>query len=244
MRRRKHVLSLVMALMAVAAGCDNSDPGIPDSQPVYRWQQDGECSSGERGNMMINEINFAGSVRDDGTFDADDIFIELWNRHPRPINVSNWRLNVYGDTDGYVPDRGYLIPTVEAPMAANGYFVIAKKRDGAFKDVADVFIDDLELGKKFVELELRDCDQKLMEGAGSRDLPVFAGGFDLVTVRSMERAQLIFANGGGAPINWHSYSANTAPPSVAEGFRQRTLASPGEANSPDYSGAAAAGNFE
>lgn len=243
MRRSLNIMAGILAAGFVP-GCDNSDPGIPDSQPVYRWQQDGECSSGERGNMLINEINFAGSVSDDGTFDADDIFIELWNRHPRPINVSNWRLEVFGDTEGYVPDRGYQIPVVKDPIQSNGYFVIAKKRDGAFKDVANVFIEDLELGKQVFELEMRDCDQKLMESAGSRDVPVFTGGYDLVSVRSMERAQLIFSNGGGSAINWHAYSDNTAPPAIAEGYRQHTLATPGEANSPDYSGASAAGNFE
>jgi hypothetical protein len=234
----------LLIFVALLVGCDNSDPGIPSSQPVYRWGQEGQCSSGERGNILINEINFAGSVRDDGTLDADDVFIELWNRHPRPINPTNWRLNVYGDTDGYVPDRGYLIPTVEQPIASNGYFVIAKKRDGAFKDIADVFLEDLELGKLYVELELRDCDQKLMESAGSRDLPVFAGGYDLVTVRSMERAQLIFQNGGTSAINWHAYSSNVGDPTIVEGFRTKTLASPGAANSPNYSGSSASGNFE
>lgn len=231
-------------IVALLVGCGNSDPGIPGSQPVYRWGQEGECSSGERGNMLINEIHFAGSVRDNGTYDADDIFIELWNRHPRPINVTNWRLSVWGDTDGYVPDRGWLIPTVEQPIASNGFFVIAKKRDGAFKDIADVFIEDLELGKQFFEVEIRDCDQKLMESAGSRDVPVFAGGYDLVTARSMERAQLIFQNGGGSAINWHAYSSNSAGSTVSEGFRNKTLASPGAANSANYSGSSASGNFE
>ncbi len=233
---------LLIAILLV--GCDNSDPGIPSSQPVYRWQQDGECSSGERGNMLINEVHFAGSVKDDGTLDTDDIFIELWNRHPRPINVSGWRLNVYGDISGYVPEDGYIIPTVEAPMESNSYFVIAKKRDGAFKDIADVFIEDLELGKQFFELELRDCDQKLMEGAGSRDIPVFAGGYDFVTARSMERAAQIFSNSGESAVNWHAFSSDVGVNTISEGYRKSTLASPGFANSPNYSGNTSSGNFE
>lgn len=194
--------------------------------------------------MLINEVHFAGSVKDDGTLDADDIFIELWNRHPRPINVSGWRLNVYGDVSGYVPEDGYIIPTVDAPMESNAYFVIAKKRDGAFKDIADVFIEDLELGKQFFELELRDCDQKLMEGAGSRDIPVFAGGYDLVSARSMERAAQIFSNGGGSAVNWHAFSSDAGVNTISEGYRKSTLASPGFANSPNYSGNTSSGNFE
>jgi hypothetical protein len=228
---------------ALLTACDNSDPGIPSSQPEYRWE-DGECTSGERGNLTINEVHFAGSVSDSGTLDSDDVFIELWNRHPRPINVSNWRLNVWGETQGYVPDEGYLIPATDIAIPPNGFFVIARKRDGAFGDIADVFIEDLEIGKSHFLIELRDCDQKLMEGAGSRDQPVFSGGYDLVTSRSMERAQLIFQNRGESPINWHAYSVDSGANTIREGWRQRTLASPGMANSHDYSGAAASGNFE
>ena len=58
-------------------GCDTSDPGFPDRQPLYRTEIEGAPSSGERGNMMISEINFAGSVTDDGEHDPEDIFIEL-----------------------------------------------------------------------------------------------------------------------------------------------------------------------
>lgn len=238
----KILTTLAVALALVA--CDNADPGTPYSNPQYRGVQPGECSSGERGNMMINEVHFAGSVTDDGVYDADDIFIELWNRNPRPINVSNWRIQIYGQTEGYTEDQGFLIPEVEEAIPPNGYFVIAKKRDGAFAEVADVFIEEMELGKSYVEVDLRDCDFKLMENAGSTDVRVFSGGYDRVTARSMERAQLIFANRGGNSINWHAYSENEGHPNIAEGWRERTLASPGIANSPDYSGAAATGNFE
>lgn len=239
------ILAGISCLALVGAtSCDNSDPGTPFSNPGYRWAQQGECTSGERGNMMINEVHFAGSVSDEGVYDADDVFIELWNRNPRPVNVSNWRLDVFGQTEGYTGDRGYLIPVVEEPIPPNGYFVIARKSDGAFGEIADAIIDDLELGKSYVRVELMDCDFKLMEDAGSRDIPVFSGGYDRVTARSMERAQLIFGNRGGNAINWHAYSANTGHANVADGYRNFTLASPGVANSPDYSGAAATGNFE
>lgn len=234
---------LMIALTLIATACDNSDPGIPASQPEYRWDF-GSCTSGERGNMTINEVHFAGSVTDDGTLDSDDVFIELWNRHPRPINVSNWRIGIWGNTEGYVPDEGYLIPETDIVIPVNGHFVIARKADGAFADIADVFIPDLEIGKSFFYIELRDCDQKLMESAGSRDVPAFSGGYDLVTARSMERAQLIFQNRGDAAINWHAYSVNAGSNTIREGWRERTLASPGIANSPDYSGAASTGNFE
>lgn len=233
---------LLFAALLLGA-CDTSDPGIPASQPEYRWDFD-SCTSGERGSITINEVNFAGSVTDDGTLDADDIFIELWNRHPRPINVSGWRLNVYGKTEGYVPDEGYLIPQNDRTIPVNGHFVIAKKADGAFGDIADVIIEDLELGKSHFYIEMRDCDQKLMESAGHREVPVFSGGYDFVTSRSMERAQIIFQNRGTMAINWHAYSVDLGSNTIREGWRERTLASPGMANSPDYSGSSASGDFE
>jgi hypothetical protein len=236
MRRLTIVLMGIAALAAVA--CEE-DPGTPEIEPNYREYVPGEPSSGERGSMIINEINYAGSVTDGGTWDRDDIFIEFWNKHPRPINMSGWRIEVDGDYN-----RGYRIPDVEEPVYPNGFFVIAKKADGAFGDVADVIMPDIELGEHLVHVELRDFDRKLMEDGGSDRERVFAGGFDTYSVRSMERAQLIFGNRGSQARNWHAYSANTGMNTIREGWRQRTLASPGAANSPDYSGNASGGNFD
>lgn len=229
----------ILATTCLALGACNGEPGEPDITPLYRNVEPGEPSSGERGSMMINEVHFAGSVSDEGVYDADDVFIELLNKHPRPINVSGWRMEVNGDFSA-----GYRIPTVDDPIEPNGYFVIARKKDGAFADVADVFIEDLELGKKEVHIELRDADRRLMEDAGSTEERVFTGGFDGVTARSMERVQLIFGNRGSTGRNWHAYSDDTGFDTISEGFRQYTLASPGVANSPDYSGNASSGNFE
>lgn len=220
------------------AGC-NEDPGVPEVTPLYRPVAEGEPSSGERGSMMINEIHFAGSMSDEGVYDADDIFIELLNKHPRPINVSGWRIEVDGDLNA-----SYRIPVVEEPIEPNAYFVIARKRDGAFADAADVFIESLDLGQKEVYVELRDQDRRLMEDGGSTEQRAFTGGFDGVTARSMERVQLIFGNRGTTARNWHAYSQDIGTETVAEGWRDYTLASPGTANSVDYSGNSSSGNFE
>ena len=227
----------IAALVALTA-C-NGDPGEPDVTPLYRNVVEGQPASGERGSMMINEVHYAGSVSDDGVYDADDVFFELLNKHPRPINVSGWRFEVDGDFSA-----GYRIPTVEQAIPPNGYFIIARKDDGAFADIGDVFIPDLELGKKEVHIELRDADRRLMEDAGSTSERAFTGGFDGVTARSMERVQLIFGNRGSTSRNWHAYSDDVGFDTIAEGYRQYTLASPGVANSPDYSGNASSGNFE
>ena len=189
--------------------------------------------------MLINEIHFGGSVSDRGVHDADDVFIELLNKHPRPINVSGWRIEVDGDFNA-----SYRIPEVDTPITPNGYFVIARKNDGAFADIADVFIDNLDLGHKMVQVELRDRDRRLMEDGGSTSERVFTGGFDGVTARSMERVSLIFGNRGSSSRNWHAYSDDPGFSTISEGYRQYTLASPGAANSPDYSGNASSGGFE
>jgi hypothetical protein len=232
--------ALVLAGLVTAGACTPDHPGEAEQTPLYRWQQEGgEPSSGERGNMMITEINYAGSVTDEGVRHADDIFIELQNKHPRPINVTGWFVNVEGDVE-----RSFHIPPLDEPIQPNDFFVIARDKDGAFKDVADVFIEDLRLGSTRVHIELRDRDLRLMESAGSTDNEVFSGGWDTVTVRSMERVQLIFGNQGGSSRNWHAYSDSVGLDTIAEGWRKHTLASPGEANSADYSGSSSSGNFE
>lgn len=225
-------------IVLLLAAC-NGDPGVPENTPLYRHAGSDGASSGERGSMMVNEIHFAGSVSDRGVYDADDVFIELLNKHPRPINVSGWRIEVDGDINA-----SYRIPPVDFAIAPNDYFVIARKNDGAFADIADVFIDNLQLGSKVVKVELRDHDRRLMEDGGSTTERVFTGGYDGVTSRSMERVSIIFGNRGSISRNWHAYSDDTGFNTINEGYRQFTLASPGAANSPDYTGNASSGGFE
>jgi hypothetical protein len=227
-----------LAIALAPLSC-NDEPGSPEIDPSYRTVLDDDVTSGERGSMMINEINFAGSVDANGNYDPDDVFVELWNKHPRPVRVSGWRLEVRGDYH-----RTYRIPDSDRLLYPNEYFVIARKRDGAFADIADVFIDDLRLGKKYVELVLRDADRRLMEHAGSSEERAFSGGWDTVSVRSMERAQVLFGNRGGSATNWHAYSQDTGFSTIGESHRAHTLGSPGASNSPDYSGNSSSGNFE
>ena len=235
--------------LGFATGC-NPDPGPSESTPNYKSVGDPDeegnpqPSSSERGNMMITEIGWAGSVTDDGVHDPDDVFIEIQNKNPRPVNMHNWRLIFEGDiirTIRLVPQEGE--PDLE-PVAPNDFFVIAAKKDGAFGERADLILPDLELGKTYIHLELRDADRRLMEGAGSDSERIFTGGWDTYSTRSMERVQIIFGNQGGMSRNWHAYSEDVGHPNIAEGYRQRTLASPGVANSQDYSGSATAGGFE
>lgn len=245
-------IRMISALLMVGLGAATlmtgclEDPGTSDEQPLYRWDSDDQPSSAERGAIYVNEINWAGSVADDGTYDADDVFIELVNKHPRPVNLSGWRLILGGDYE-----KSLRIPAVEEPTGTNEYFVIAAKADGAFGDIADVIMEDLQLGKRSVRITLRDNDRRLIEGGGSDTDRPFAGGYDLVTVRSMERAQVLFGNRGNLDRSWHANIDDAqedwdpeSRETIREGWRQYTLASPGQANSADYSGSTSSGGFE
>lgn len=230
---------------------DNSEGTDGDSESF--------TSNGERGQVLISEINWAGSISDDGVYDPDDIFIEFQNRHARPIYLTGWQLTVEAGTnhpvDADLPYGERFKVTIPMPERLNGqpigpseYVVIAKKADGAFGEVADYILPDLHIPLDFFRIELRDVDDRLNTDAGSRDQEVFAGGYDFVTVRSMERVQLLFANQGGREASWHTYSYNVTDEehaertrNIREGYREHTFASPGLANSPDYSGNTSSG---
>jgi hypothetical protein len=248
MWRRVFVASVCLMTMAPAvmvAGC-NGDPGTPQSTALYRQPgQPDNPSSGERGSIMITEIGYAGSMENDGTYHEDDVFIEFHSNEERPINMSGWHIKVDGDVS-----ETYRLPDVD-PIYTNEYLVVSSKENGAYSDTGDEYVTlpDLDLGKKNVQITLRDADERLMGSAGSEELPVFTGGWDTQTVRSMERVQLLFINPGRASRSWHAYSDDEGYFSsekgfgVADGYRQRTLASPGVANSTDYSGSVSSGDF-
>lgn len=261
---------LAAAALLALAGCER-DPNTGITREVgYRsgTVDDGYLSNGERGNVQINEVMWAGSVRGNGAdrvWDPDDVFIELQNKHPRPIYLTRWQLTVElghaldGLDDTERDDRSrvtYIIPLREnrQPVQPNEFVVIAAKRDGAFE--ADYYIEDLKLPRTHFSLTLRDLDDRLIDGGGDARKPVFAGSFDRVTARSMERIQLIFNNRGNRDGSWHTYSLNDFDTDergslhgelrdrVREEWRPLTFATPGRPNSPDYSGYISSGSFE
>lgn len=240
--------------IALLAGC-NPDPSDQQTQTVgYRDGEDGGPNSGERGNIKISEIGWAGSVREvDGAFrhDPTDIFIEIRNEGDRPMNLSRWQLWVEGTAE-----RTYILPDTEVELDVGEHaFVVAQTRDSASGAQNGCFtgetwvIPELELpfGDPF-RVTLRDADERLIEPAGDKYMPPFAGGWDLHTVRSMEKIELMFGGRGNEPQSWHYYTdaAVDVPNNdlVREDCRTRTLASPGRPNSPDYSGAFSSGSFE
>ncbi|MCB9677563.1 MAG: hypothetical protein H6737_20825 [Alphaproteobacteria bacterium] len=241
-------ITLVLGAIATLVAC-NPDPGHPEEQVGYRDGVDGP-NSGERGTVKITEIGWAGSVRNDGTWDPKDVFVEIRNEGNRPMRLTDWRIEMEG-----VTNITWRIPEHPNPINVGDYLLItaipheADDADSSCFMNADVVIDDMYfgMGDPF-RLTLLDADERLIEPAGDRYMPPFAGVYDGQVTRSMEKVELIFGGRGSEPQSWHHYTiADVDVPNntnIAERCRQRTLASPRRPNSPDYSGAFAAGAFD
>lgn len=227
--------------LVLVAGC-NTDPRDQMEQVVtYRAGVDGP-TSGERGTVKITEILWSGSVTNDGAWDRTDVFFEIRNEGNRPVNLRDWRIELEG-----AMMLSWRIPGDLVVQVADHVFIAAKDT-GCFP-TPDAIIPNLQfpLGDPF-RLTLLDADEHLIEPAGDRFKLPFAGGYDLVQSRSMEKVELMFGGRGDQPASWHYYTE--APVSVPNNDRiapdcqRNTLASPGRPNSPDYSGAYASGGLD
>lgn len=228
-------------LLLGVVGC-NPDPGELSQTVGYRDGADSGTTSGERGTVLITEILWSGSVTNTGEHDPSDVFIEIRNQSDGPVNITGWQLEVEG-----AQTRTFILPEL-APFAVGEHVFIATKTIGCFP-APDALLPELSFpyGDP-LQVTLRDADERLIEPVGSDEAPPFAGGYDLVRSRSMERVELMFGGAGTDPSSWHFYTpAEVDVPNngnIAPGCQQNTLASPGQANSPDYSGAYATGSFE
>ncbi len=216
-------------------------------QVDYRDGDDGQ-NSGERGCMKMSEVLWTGSMSNDSVWHPADIFLEFRNECARPMDITNWLIELSGSDSAAWRIPGPAEGAEPRVLDVGEHAFLAASRDGCFPD-ADWVIPTFSLpyGDAF-RLTLRDSDERLMEPIGSRTQPPFAGGYDLVSVRSMERIEIMFGGRGGEPQSWHYYTdADVDVPNndrIATECRQFTLASPGRPNSPDYSGAFASGSFE
>ncbi|HHO51654.1 MAG TPA: hypothetical protein ENK18_12470 [Deltaproteobacteria bacterium] len=236
-------LYALAALGLLATGC-NPDPGEVDEQVGYRTGlEPGEPNSGERGTVMVTEVMWSGSVTDSGRWDVSDVFIELKNESARPVNLSGWHLEVEG-----ARNVTWRIPQSDRELLVGEHLFIAAKDSGCFPE-PDLVLPELSFayGEPF-RITLLDADERLMEPAGDREAPPFAGGYDGFVSRSMEKVELMFGGRGSEPHSWHFHTdAEVEVPNddrVDPGCRERTQASPGRPNSPDYSGAFSTGSFE
>lgn len=234
-------------MIALLFAC-NPDPRDDTNNVVeqvgYRYPDEGDATSGERGTISLSEILWAGSVDDDGHHDPTDVFIELRNQGSLPVNLSGWQLRIRGEG----VTRTVVLPDTERLLGVSDHAIVATKNTGCFPN-PDFITPDLALGEGDpFYIRLQDKDERQIDDAGDRSAPPFAGGWDLRRTRSMERVQLMFSGQGTEPQVWHYYTpVEVDVPNndkIAERCRARTLASPGRPNSPDYSGAFAAGSAD
>ncbi len=233
-----------LALALALAGC-NPHPGYPEEGVEYRDGITSDYETGERGSVKISEILWSGSVRDDGSWDSSDVFIEIRNEGTKPIDLSRWHLVLEGAVE-----MDFRVPQMDREVEVGEHVFLAAKNTGCFPE-PDAVIEGLQLpmGDAFY-LSLQDVDEHIIDSAGDRGRvrTAYSGGYDFAVSRSMERTEMMFGAQGDTPHAWHFYTpAEVDVPNndrVLAECRARTQASPGRPNSPDYSGAFASGSLE
>ena len=239
------------ALLLLAVHC-SSELGSPRQTAINLDRR--------RGCVIIQEVNWAGSMKNNGSYDADDDFLEMVNRDcNKPVDLTDWRLIMRGDVN-----RIYYVPPGPNNVVGPGQFaVIIAKTDGAFQQGSDSAYKPISLPGFFIPernwtIETQTAEDFLIENeiGNSHGWPL-AGGFDGVVTRSMERTDDNFEEEGVYVSSWFSYTpCNETSPSqsvtrllgtsctnfsigssgkfVNSQFNLRTFASPGEQNTPDY----------
>jgi hypothetical protein len=168
----------------------------------------------KRGCAEIREVNWAGSMRNDGVYDPDDDFIEIQNTDcNKPVDLTDWRIEFTGD----VKRIFYVPPGPNNIIQPGQYGVIISKADGAFRDQGNPSYRPIVLPGLFVPernwaITTRTAENFLMESGintteadyeTSRNVPL-SGSFDGYTTRSMERTEDAFEEEGGSVSTWHA----------------------------------------
>ena len=153
-------------------------------------------------------------MKNDGTYDADDDFIEIQNTDcNKPIDLTNWRIVLGGDLK-----KTYYVPAGSNNTVQPGKFaVIINKSGGAFRQQSDpnytpIVLPGMVIPERNWSLTTYTGENFLMESgvntteddnAVSRNFPL-AGAFDGFTTRSMERTEDRFDEDGGSASTWHA----------------------------------------
>ena len=195
--------------------------------------------------VVINEIGWMGSIANDASADANDEFIELYNRSSSAINLSGWKFAC--TTNGTSINSLITIPT-GVSIPAQGYLVLAKYVDRAIPSASVAL--DISITNSSRECTLTDGDAvdnasglyssasftgTIVDVAGDNSTafssnPAFGSSSSSVK-RSMERIDP--ASSGGVLANWRSnpFTAS-ANPYIASLYRNATFGSPGFPNNP------------
>jgi len=180
----------------------------------------------KRGCAEIREVNWAGSMRNDGTYDADDDFLEIQNTDcNKPVDLTDWRIELTGDIR-----KIFYVPAGANNIIQPGKFaVIIGKSGGAFRQQSDanykpIVLPGFAVPERNWSITTRTAENFLMESgvntteaddATSRNFPL-SGSFDGYVTRSMERTEDAFEEEGGSISTWHaSTPCNETSPSQA-----------------------------
>lgn len=255
MIKPKNVLLIFFKVVVISLLLNScSDFGEPDPTALDLDRK--------RGCMVITEVNWAGSINNSGNPDPDDDFLELNNRDcNKPVDLTGWRLVMEGDIvrTYIVPEAPDGKTNIIQPSETR---VLIAKADGAFRANTENSYDPIHVpGMYFPErnftIETYTAENFLIENAiNNPDGLPLAGGTDGITVRSMERTDDNFDEEGTSITSWHSFtpcnekstdegelplgtlcadgSIGITGKNVHSDYTQRTFASPGESNTPQY----------
>jgi phosphatidylserine/phosphatidylglycerophosphate/cardiolipin synthase-like enzyme len=174
--------------------------------------------------VWINEVHWPGAVDDTGRIRRSDGFIELKNRSTRRLDISGWQLT--GSTKKSYRMIGYIFPrgTVLEPGA---FHLLRYSTSGSAFDASlpasvwnYLYLHD-ESTQNWIRLVLKDTHQNVIDVAGDRGLPPFAGTRPGTRAASMQRR----AVDGTLPGSWATTTTNNRY--VLENYRINTLATPG-----------------
>lgn len=179
--------------------------------------------------VMISEINWAGSMADDKDDNYRDKFVELKNMTDKPINISGWQL--WGLVNKIYRVLGHIFPK-NTVIPANGHLVLYYSLTGSAFDYTTAYgtFDKMSemynsSGQNYVNLTLKDPWQNIVDkaGAGDKDNQTapFAGEQGTTQYASMVR----IGPDGTLAASWQS--CTNANQYVKSGYKTRTLATPG-----------------
>ena len=182
-----------------------------------------------RGMLFVSELHWAGSVDNYGNnSDPDDDFVELYNTHEAPLDISGWSLVITGGVNlTVVFPAGSIVGSGET-------WTIGRTTNGAFTNF-DYVCPDLVLPSSDIVMTVADGAGKVPDSLELRANPHLPAGRSLPLLRA---SALRLLDGYGVGMNgaqsesWISYSTNEETWSVAQAairtnYRDTVLASPG-----------------
>ncbi|MBU4016802.1 lamin tail domain-containing protein [Patescibacteria group bacterium] len=147
------------------------------------------------GNIVINEINWAGST---ASGSADE-WMELKNTTPNDINLAGWSIKGAISGSGSFPLSG-TIP-------GNGLFLIShyNETNSAISITPDLVDSNLQLDNENAQYILKDNSGNTIDTADD-DIGVPLAGSNNILKASMERNSIL--GDGTLGINWHTATSS------------------------------------